>query len=62
MDKLGILKEYNFQDILSCKLLLSKYYICAYLLDNKIKINVAKMLISQNQTSIYEIDEAIDLI
>ena len=37
-----IRRPYNFQDILSCKLLLSKYYICAYLLDNKIKINVAK--------------------
>ena len=61
IDKLAISKYYNFQDILSCKLLISKYYICVYLFNNEIRINVAKIIINQNDTSIYEIDETINL-
>jgi hypothetical protein len=61
LDRRGILKEYNFQDILSCKLLISKYYICVYLFNNEIRINVEKIIINQNDTLIYEIDETINL-
>ena len=57
----AIFKVYNFQDILTYKLLLCKLYICAYLFDNEIKINVGKIIINQNETSIHEINETIDL-
>ena len=56
-----IRKEYDFGNIISCKLIISKHYICAFLLNNNIKIIIAENRGDNLYLNLYQINERIEL-